>query len=212
MKRLLLIAALAGTAVSGTAIAQIASPTPAPARHGPGAADTNGDGVITRAEATAAADALFARFDTNHDGKVSAAERPGKHGPDKPDMSREQFREKALKRFDLADANKDGRVDQAERQNLRGKHGRGGGRGDRMARRGAHGGGHGRGMGMMMRADTNRDGVITKAEATAAASAMFDRFDTNTDGRIDPAAREAVRGQMKMRRGAAANAPTAEAR
>lgn len=121
MKRLFLIAALAGTAVTGTAIAQSAAPSATTVKRGPGAADTNGDGVITRAEATAAADAMFARFDANRDGKVSAAERPGNRGADKPDMTREQFRQKALKRFDLADANKDGRIDQAEREAARGQ-------------------------------------------------------------------------------------------
>ena len=62
-------------------------------------------------------------------------------------------------------------------------------------------------MGMMMGADANRDGVLTKAEAVAAAGAMFDRVDTNRDGRIDAAERQAARGAMKMR-----GAPNGEAR
>ena len=38
--------------------------------------------------------------------------------------------------------------------------------------------------GMMMMADTNKDGVITKAEHTAHANAMFTGMDTNKDGKI----------------------------
>jgi Ca2+-binding EF-hand superfamily protein len=198
MKRLIIIAALAATSVTGIATAQTPAPNAA-AKRGPGAADTNGDGVVTRAEATAAADALFTRFDRNNDGKISADERPGRRGANKGDMTPEQFRERALKRFERADANKDGQIDQAERQVLRNKH-----RAHRGARRG--------GLGMMMRADANRDGILTKAEATAAAAAMFDRFDTNRDGRIDQAEQEAARNQMKMRRDAGKIAPTGGAR
>lgn len=193
MKRLILLAALAATGVTGIASAQAPAPS-ATAKRGPGAADTNRDGVVTRAEAIAAADALFARFDRNNDGKVSADERPGRRGANKPDMTREQFRERAIKRFERADANKDGQIDQAERQALH-------------AKRRMHRGHHGGGLALMMRADTNRDGVLTKAEATAAAAAMFDRFDTNRDGRIDQAERDAARNQMKMRRAAGNTAP-----
>jgi hypothetical protein len=56
-----------------------------------------------------------------------------------------------------------------------------------------------------MRADANRDGILTKAEATAAAAAMFDRADTNKDGRIDHAEQDAARAQMKNRMGARPN-------
>ncbi|SEJ06209.1 EF hand [Sphingomonas sp. OV641] len=199
MKRLLIAAALSATTLAGVAVAQNPAPSAAMAKRGPAAADTNGDGIVTRTEASAAADALFARFDANRDGKISADERRGRRGADAPDMTQQQFRERAMKRFDLADANKDGRIDQAERQNMRGK------RGDH--RRGGimhHGGGKG-GMGMMMRADANRDGILTKAEATAAAAAMFDRADTNKDGRIDQAEQEAARAQMKNRMGARPN-------
>lgn len=194
MKRLLIAAALGATAITGIATAQTQTQQQnARGMRGMAAADQNGDGVVTRAEATAAADAMFARMDKNRDGKLSADERPGRRGKATGEITQQQFRDHAMKRFDRMDANKDGRIDQAERTAMRanrGEHRRGGMR---------HGGG---GMGMMMRADTNRDGVVTKAEATAAVAAMFDRFDTNKDGRIDQAEREAARGQMKGMRGA----------
>lgn len=41
-----------------------------------------------------------------------------------------------------------------------------------------------RGGGMMMRADTDNDGVITKAEALAQAAQRFDRMDLNRDGKL----------------------------
>lgn len=195
MKRLLLVAALAGTTLTGAALAQTAAPAPH-AKRGFAAADANGDGALSRAEAIARADAMFARLDKNNDGKLGADERPGRRGGAKADMTREQFREHALRRFDRADTNKDGKVDQAERQAQRGK---------RMAHHGGRGGG---GMHMLMRADANHDGVLTKAEVTTAASAMFDRVDTNRDGKIDQAERTAARDMMKTHHGARTRAAT----
>ena len=150
---------------------------------------------VTRAEALAAADARFDRLDADKNGKLTAGEHRGRRGGAEAEVTREQFRERAGQRFDRMDANKDGRIDAAERQAMRDKW------------KGKRGGRHGGGMGMMMGADANRDGVLTKAEAVAAAGAMFDRVDTNRDGRIDAAERQAARGAMKMR-----GAPNGEAR
>lgn len=197
MNRFLLAVALAGTTLAGIAAAQ---PQPQPvaadrAQRGSAALDLNRDGVITRAEVIQAADARFAALDKNRDGTVSAGERPNMRGGD---VTRDQLRQRMTARFDRADANKDGRIDQRERAGL---HGRGG---KRMAEGGRRGGPAMRGGGghMLMMADTNRDGVITKAEAVAATQTMFDRIDTNRDGRIDQAERGAVTDRMKQRRGA----------
>ena len=179
MKRLLIAAALGATAITGIATAQTQTQQQnARGMRGMAAADRNGDGVITRAEATAAADAMFARMDKNRDGKLSADERPGRRGAAAGEITQQQFRDHAMKRFDRMDTNKDGRIDQTERNAMR-------------ANRGEH-----------RRGGMRHGGVITKAEATAAAAAMFDRLDTNKDGRIDQAEREAARGQMKGMRGA----------
>lgn len=205
MKRFIIAAALSATTIAGAAIAQSPAPANNAAPRGMTAADANGDGIITRAEATAAADAMFARMDKNCDGKLSADERPGRRGAEAGDITQQQFRERFLQRFDRADANKDGRLDQTERQNMWGK------RGDRrggMAHRGSEGSRGG--MGMMMHSDANRDGVLTRAEAVAAATAMFDRVDTNKDGRIDQAERDAARAQMKGKWGQARTAPPAQ--
>jgi hypothetical protein len=73
----LLLATLAQTATPATPPA----PPAVPAMQGMGgrgmgmrAADTNGDGVITRQEALAQAGERFDRMDTNHDGKLDATE------------------------------------------------------------------------------------------------------------------------------------------
>ncbi|WBH16806.1 EF-hand domain-containing protein [Sphingomonas radiodurans] len=208
MKRFILAAALAGTTIAGMAAAQNAAPAAKSMPKRAMALDLNKDGIITRAEVTAAADARFAKLDTNRDGTISASERPNKRGTNMRDMTREQLRQKTLARFDRADGNKDGRLEAAERQAMGGKQRReragladGGPRGGRGEMR--HGGRHARGggMGAMMMADANRDGVLTKAEAMSAAQAMFDKVDTNRDGRIDQAERKEARSVMKMRRG-----------
>lgn len=162
-------------------------------------ADTNGDGVVTRAEFDARTAAIKAKFeakraehraaefavlDTNHDGSLSKAEfltpphgegwRHGPGGPDAPPPG----------------AGPDGG----------GPDGPHGPRGH-----GWHGGGgHMRGLGMMGgkwfdKADTNHDGKLTLAEASAWPLAMFDRIDTNHDGTISPEEHEAARAAFRDR-------------
>jgi hypothetical protein len=52
-----------------------------------------------------------------------------------------------------------------------------------------------RGGGMMMMADANKDGAVTKAELTAALEARFAKLDANRDGRLDQADRAILRQQ-----------------
>lgn len=73
MRKLLLAAALAGTAIGGAALAQT-TPPPAPPRGEAMRGDTDGDGRVSRAEAIAEADARFDRLDVDHDGKLSPDE------------------------------------------------------------------------------------------------------------------------------------------
>ncbi|UZW54997.1 calcium-binding protein [Sphingobium sp. JS3065] len=60
-----------------------------------------------------------------------------------------------------------------------------------------------RGGGMLMRADANKDGAVTKAELTAALEARFVRLDANKDGKIDQADRDIIRQQRLDERFAA---------
>lgn len=62
-------------------------------------------------------------------------------------------------------------------------------------------GGAGFGGRLFERADVNKDGRVTLAEAQSAALAHFDRADTNRDGRITPDERRNVRVMRMERRG-----------
>lgn len=58
-----------------------------------------------------------------------------------------------------------------------------------------HGPGRGRGGAMMMLADANKDGTVTKAELTAALEARFARLDVNKDGKLTQEDRDLRRQQ-----------------
>ena len=174
--------------------------------------DADGNGVLTRAEVQAHATEMFAKMDTNGDGKIDAADREAKRS------------EMRGKMFASLDANKDGSISKAEwdqhaadREARRGewkgkrmadgeaRDGKRGMRGHHGKRGGHHGmrGGHG----MMMKADTNGDKAISQAEFQTAALARFDRADANKDGQVTAAerkaAREAMRAEWKAKRPAA---------
>lgn len=109
-------------------------------------------------------------------------------------LTREEALARADKRFDTLDTDRDGKISAAERAAMPERPSRGDGAG--MPRRGGGGGGR-----MLERADANRDGVVTRDEYRAVASAMFDRQDANKDGRIDAAERQQWREQRMNRRG-----------
>lgn len=73
------------------------------------------------------------------------------------------------------------------------------------AQPGADGAGPGgpRGGGLMMMADANKDGSLTKAELTAALEARFARMDVDRDGKLTQADRDAMRQQRLDERFAA---------
>jgi len=166
-KPLLLLALLLSTGAAGLAMA---ADVPPPAGAPPRAKlDTNGDGVIDRAEA-AKAPRLAAQFDTldkNKDGKLSRDELPRWHGKrhgrgpgGREEMmakldtnkdgriSREEAKAdpRLAARFDQMDVNKDGYLDKADRELGRKQH------------RDA----------WFAAADTNKDGQLSKAEFDAA--------------------------------------------
>ena len=173
MKKTIISLALLTTAVAGAAIAQ------APMRGG----DPMGDKTVTKADAQAKAAEMFAKMDTNKDGKVDQADRAA---------HRSQM-------FDRMDANKDGNVSRDEFAAAhQGKDGDA--KGERKHRMGKHGGHKGGGM-MMGMADANRDGTVTRDEITAAHARMFDMADTNKDGKLTPEERKAHHAQMRQKMG-----------
>lgn len=108
-----LTAAMVAILATGAAIAQ---------GHGMASADTNGDGLISKAEATAQANARFDALDLNKDGVLSADERsgPGSRMLDRADsdgdgkISRAEYLAQADKRFTQIDANGDGQLSKDE--------------------------------------------------------------------------------------------------
>lgn len=100
-------------------------------------------------------------------------------------------------RFAEIDTNRDGKISASERDAIPAPR-----RG--LAAEGAEGRGGRAGMGGVRgieRADTDRDGFVTRAEFAAQAAAMFDRQDLNKDGKVDAAERATLREQRRERRG-----------
>ncbi|TYC85482.1 EF-hand domain-containing protein [Novosphingobium sp. BW1] len=186
----------ASLALGGAAYAQ--GDAPRGPRHA--MMDADKDGIVTRAEAQAAAEAMFTRMDVDKDGKIDAADREARQTARRTRM------------FEKLDTNGDGAISKnefmsaergqrGERADGKGRHGK---HGKHHMRRGHHGPRHGGGMMMMRMADTDKDGAITREEAVAAALKHFDMVDADKDGQITPeerkAAHEKMRAQFKARK------------
>jgi Ca2+-binding EF-hand superfamily protein len=165
-------------------------------------ADTNGDGVISRAEMTASLDKHFARMDANGDGQLSPEDRAARHaerfaktdtngdGELSPAEIEAARAARKAARFARMDKDGNGTLSPEEAQAM---HGKRGGKGMHDGMRGGmrgHRGGHG--MAMMRQADSNGDQKISKAEFTAAAMARFDKADANKDGKLTKEERQAA--------------------
>jgi Ca2+-binding EF-hand superfamily protein len=175
-KPLLLLALLLSTGAAGLAMA---ADVPPPAGAPPRAKlDTNGDGVIDRAEA-AKAPRLAAQFDTldkNKDGKLSRDELPRWHG--KRHGRGPGGREEMMAKLDT---NKDGRISREEAK-----------ADPRLAAR-------------FEQMDVNKDGYLDKADRELGRKqhrdAWFAAADTNKDGQLSKAEFDAAKGPMGGPRG-----------
>lgn len=207
-----------GLALAGAApalLAQTAAP-PAPAAGQPGQTrqhpklDANGDGVIDRAEAAKMPRFAenFDKLDVNHDGKISADERPQRHGDRKGrggpggrgdgmakldangdgviDRAEAAKAPRLSQNFDKLDANHDGKLGADERPQRGQGEGRPGGRGDRGAR--------------MAQMDKNGDGKFSRDELAGHQRAVehFGDIDANKDGFLT---REEMMAYHKAHRG-----------
>lgn len=186
--------ALTVAAIALTGATAVAAQTALPVVGERARPDANGDGTLTRAEATAHAEAQFERMDANNDGRVTPEDRAA---------GQERRR---IETFARMDADNNGAITRAEwdrageamaeRRAGRGERREAAGRaeGSREAR--GRGGRRGQmGRTMMARADANSDGAIDRSEFVAAATARFDRLDADRDGSVSPAERQAQRGR-----------------
>ncbi|OLP45130.1 EF-hand domain-containing protein [Rhizobium oryziradicis] len=164
--------------------------------------DTNKDGKISKEEAKAAEDKLFAAIDTNKDGVITPGELKKFHEARmeawkaswKAEMSKPPATDEKAKGADDASAKPGDAMggpmdDQMDGCALRGpehhkpghhKHGMRDGWHNRHAMMGKMMGP----MWLMSRIDTDENGQISKAEADAALDKLFTKLDTNKDGFI----------------------------
>ncbi len=182
-----------------------------------------GGQTMSRADIQARIQAQFARRDTDRDGFLTAEEMGGRKvvRQERRMANRAARGERAIVNegrardpniaFDRIDLNRDGSLSRDEfararevRIEKRVMIGEGArsvaGSSDRSGRAGRGGGGMGQRM--LKRADADRDGKVTLAEATAGALRRFDRIDGNRDGRVTPEERAAVRAQRRAMRAA----------
>lgn len=142
-----------------------------------------GNGEMTRSEAQAHATEMFSRLDVNKDGKLDQADRAARQ----------------TQMFDRIDTDGDGQISRAE---FAAMHDRGGakatGKTEADSRHGDRRGG--RGMMWMGGMGGAKDGTITQAEFVAAALARFDRADTNKDGKVTREERQAAHKTMRDER------------
>jgi Ca2+-binding EF-hand superfamily protein len=152
--------------------------------------DVNKDGVLSQADRDAKFGQKFDEIDTNHDGQISREEWTAHH---RAMMERGHGPMGAM----APDGPMGGPppMEGMDHDGPMGRHGKGrGGMG--------HGGMRHPGMAMMahemlMAADTNKDGQITRAEFDAAVKARFDKADTNHDGKVSPEERRAAMVAMR---------------
>lgn len=157
-------------------------------QRGWGGPDANA--TVTRADAQAKAEAMFAKMDANSDGKVDQADMAARTG----------------QRFDAMDTDRNGALSRDEFMNgHQTMHGGAGHDGHKMGKREGRRGERGAKAGMMRMADANGDGALSKQEAVAGALKHFDMTDANKDGKLTPEERKAahakMRGRMKGMRG-----------
>jgi hypothetical protein len=143
-------------------------------------ADTNKDGKISKEEVAARQEALFAEIDANKDGNITRGElldyRIGKREEFRKNNPRPEVAEDDADRPERPDGDRP-RHERADRDDRR--HDR------HQARFERHGDGPRMGGGRFFRMiDEDRDGKITKAEASAAGDKLFARMDTNKDNTI----------------------------
>ncbi|MBP2559825.1 Ca2+-binding EF-hand superfamily protein [Neorhizobium galegae] len=201
------LATLGAVLIAGAAIPAFAAPgRDGPGRHdGPGRAmmqdvmfvrllknaDADKDGKISKDEMAAFQDKLFTAVDANKDGSLTRGEmfdyRQAKieefRKNNQPEVANTADQKDDQSDHDMADRRGDHRRDRDHSAWNHEGQGRHGGRREDARWERPHGH-HMMGRGMFGMVDEDRDGKITKAEASAASDKLFARMDTNKDGTI----------------------------
>lgn len=202
MKALILSAMLAGTA--GVALAQAPQPAQTPASAAPMASHPMMQMPETRDGVVAMVREHFTQMDTNRDGYLTRDEMRGMHSERRAKrmaMRGKTARTPGAGAFERLDTNRDNMISREEFDSMRTM--RQAHRGERAGKRGQHMAMRGHGM-MMRRADADKDGRVTLAEAQAAAMRHFDMVDVNRDGRITTEERQQMRQHRMQQRAAPA--------
>ncbi|TAU55783.1 calcium-binding protein [Rhizobium leguminosarum] len=192
----LILAALSSTLIFGAAAGAVFAapgdgPRQHPGRHGPGPVafreityvrmlkqfDTNKDGQVSKDEATAGLDKIFAAIDTNKDGSLTPGE-IREYRKTQMQAMRDQRKQEA---GENKDANAAAATPDNNDQGRPPREGHDGRDGHRWMR---HGGNFMRASMMMQRIDTDQNGQISKQEAETAFDKLFTRMDRNKDGVI----------------------------
>lgn len=147
--------------------------------------DTNGDGMIARAEVEVSAAESFGKMDANADGFLTQAELKAGHEAHRAEMEAEWAKKREGKpaREPKADA------DPAKAEAWKAKKEE---RKANMETKAAE---------RFAAVDTNSDGRWSKVEYTAHRLEHFTKLDTDADGSITPAEQDAAKAKMKERRG-----------
>jgi Ca2+-binding EF-hand superfamily protein len=159
--------------------------------------DANKDGQVARGEAEGEAQRLFDRMDADKDGALLPQE--GEAGV------RAVAAEEIEARFKALDANQDGKVTAEEAKLPPRFFERLDTNNDKAVTRdelqmGSHWGA-GKGRFVFKATDANKDGKVTRAEATQAALTRFDRLDGNRDGAVTRAELDASMHRKGKHRG-----------
>lgn len=139
--------------------------------------DTNGDGIVTRAEAETSATAMFAAMDANKDGFLTQVEMKAHR-----DAQREEMKAKWAEKNEGKEMKPRGDRDPAKIEARKAK----------MEEKGAE---------RFAAIDTDSDGRLSTVEFTAQHLEHFNKVDTNGDGSISAEEHEAARATMKEHRG-----------
>ena len=193
MKKLTLAAASALTLALAVPMVAQAHGFKGGGRHHERFADTNGDGVIAKAEVEAAAYEAFGKIDTNKDGFATQAELKAGHEAQRAEMKAKWEAERAAKEPGAEVDPAKAAEREAKRAERKAKWDAGAD--ERKAKMETRGAEH------FAALDKDSDGRLSQAEFTAPKLEKFAKVDTDGDGSISAAELEVVKGKMKERRG-----------